>query len=77
MRTTVTIDDEIIRKAERYFGEMKVSELIENGLRALIAGEAADRLAAMGGTDENAWVAPRRNVSRLAEETTSFESGEK
>jgi hypothetical protein len=56
MRTTLNIDD----KASRLTGVRKKTELVRMGLEALIAREAAKKLAVLGGSDRRARVAPRR-----------------
>jgi len=60
MRTTLNLDDELIRRAMEYTGIREKTALIHAALRELIAGEAARRLAAMGGTMPNLRLAPRR-----------------
>lgn len=60
MRTTVTIDDELMQKAEEYTGIKERATLIRMGLTALVQREAAQRLALLGGSDPDAQVPPRR-----------------
>ncbi|WP_404862876.1 type II toxin-antitoxin system VapB family antitoxin [Georhizobium sp. MAB10] len=60
MRTTVTIDDELLEKAQRYTGITEKSALLREALKSLIAREAGRRLAALGGSDPTAEAAPRR-----------------
>ncbi|MDQ6434943.1 type II toxin-antitoxin system VapB family antitoxin [Mesorhizobium sp. LHD-90] len=60
MRATVSIDDELLAKAEQYTGISKRSALIREALTALIQREAARRLARLGGSDADAKAAPRR-----------------
>ncbi|WP_206448093.1 type II toxin-antitoxin system VapB family antitoxin [Agrococcus sp. KRD186] len=60
MRTTVTIDDELIARAIELTGVTERSALLRAGLEALIRVESARRLAALGGTDPHAAAAPRR-----------------
>lgn len=60
MRTTVTIDDELLEKAAEYTGISERSTLIRHALKKLIEREAARQLAAMGGSDPDAWVPERR-----------------
>jgi Arc/MetJ family transcription regulator len=62
MRTTINLDDELIRAAEKITGIAERTAVIHEGLRALIARESARRLARMGGTDRHA-KAPRRRRS--------------
>lgn len=60
MRTTVTIDDELLAKAKRYGGTDDTGEVVRKGLRMLIEWEASRRLAALGGSDPEAEAAPRK-----------------
>lgn len=60
MRTTLILDDELIDRARGLTGVQEKTALVHEGLRALIARESARRLAALGGTDPGARVAPRR-----------------
>ena len=60
MRTTVNLDDELLAEAMEATGVKERSALIHDGLRALIAREAARALIALGGSDPNAKAAPRR-----------------
>lgn len=60
MRTTLNIDDKQIAQAEELTGVKEKTQLVRMGLDALIAAEAADRLAALGGSDPKATAAPRR-----------------
>jgi len=59
MRTTINLDDELIRKAADLTGRQEKSALVRLGLEALIARESARRLARLGGTDPGAVAAPR------------------
>ena len=62
MRTTINLDDELLKDAHFMTGIKERTTLIHEGLRALIAREAARRLAKLGGSDPDASVAPRRRV---------------
>ncbi|HUO84465.1 MAG TPA: type II toxin-antitoxin system VapB family antitoxin [Thermoanaerobaculia bacterium] len=62
MRTTINIDDDLLEEARRLTGRAERTELIHDGLRALIARESARRLARLGGTQPLA-KAPRRRRS--------------
>jgi len=62
MRTTLVIADELIEGAREASGLERVSDIVREGLRALIAKEARARLAAMGGSDPKAKAAPRRRL---------------
>ncbi|MEA3038027.1 MAG: hypothetical protein QOE79_540 [Sphingomonadales bacterium] len=60
MRTTVTIDDELMAKAMEYTGVKERATVIRMALETLVALEAGHRLAQLGGSDPDAWAAPRR-----------------
>lgn len=60
MRTTITLDDELVKDAMEYTGIKEKSALLQAGLTALIQREAARRLARMGGTAPNLKAPPRR-----------------
>lgn len=62
MRTTLNIDDDLIRKAAKMTGIKEKTSLVRLGLEALIALEAAKRLAALGGTEEGLRAVPRRRM---------------
>lgn len=63
MRTTVDLDEAKLAGAAKATGITQKTALLEAGLDALIAREAARRLAKLGGTDRKA-SAPRRRRSR-------------
>lgn len=54
MRTTVTIDDELLAKAAELTGMTDSAELLRQGLQTLIRVQSGRRLAALGGTDLHA-----------------------
>ena len=62
MRTTLVIADDLVADAREASGLERISDLVREGLRALIAKEARVRLAAMGGSDPKAVVSPRRRL---------------
>ena len=63
MRTTVTIDDALLRRAAELTGVTESAALVRQGLQTLVRVESARRLAALGGTDRDAASAPRRRSS--------------
>jgi len=67
MRTTLNIDDTLIKKASYLSGISEKTALVRAGLEALIALESGKRLAQLGGTEKSAAVAPRRR-SALGQE---------
>lgn len=60
MRTTVNLDDELMATAAEMTGIEEKPALLREALKALIAREAARRLALLGGSDPAATSAPRR-----------------
>ena len=64
MRTTVTIDDELLDEARHVTGITKRTVLLREGLRALIERESARRLAQLGGSEKQLQTVPRRRVDR-------------
>ena len=60
MRTTITLDDELLARAQEYTGLKEKSALVREALKALIEREAARRLALLGGTEPDLTVPPRR-----------------
>lgn len=60
MRTTVTIDDELLTEAAELTGIADRETLLRAGLETLIRVESARLLAALGGSDPHASNAPRR-----------------
>ena len=59
MRTTVTLDDELVDKAAALTGIEERSALLREAMKVLVRVESARRLAALGGTDPHAQAAPR------------------
>ncbi len=60
MRTTITLDDELIAKAHTYTGLSEKSAIVREALKALIEREASRRLARLGGTEPGLLDIPRR-----------------
>jgi Arc/MetJ family transcription regulator len=65
MRTTVALDDELVRTAQEYSGVTERTALLREALKALIHLEASRRLAALGGTMPNLKDVPRRRAGKL------------
>jgi Arc/MetJ family transcription regulator len=63
MKTTLNIDDHILKEATRMTGISEKTKLVRLGLESLIAQQSARRLAALGGTEPQAKVASRRRSS--------------
>lgn len=62
MRTTVTLDEDLVARATKLIGPVDRSTLLSEGLRALIQRESAKRLAKLGGSERHLKVAPRRRA---------------
>ena len=62
MRTTLIIDDELVDRARKLTGIQEKTALVREGLQALIAREAARRLAALGGTEPDIEPVRRRRA---------------
>ena len=64
MRTTLNLDDRLVETAMRLSGIKEKTALIRAGLEALIAREAARRLALLGGSQPDFQAAPRKRYGR-------------
>lgn len=62
MRTTVSLDDDLVAEAQRLTGTVEKSALVREALRALIQRESARRLARLGGTEPALTGIPRRRT---------------
>jgi Arc/MetJ family transcription regulator len=60
MRTTLALDDKLVADAQEYTGIKEKSALVREALKALVAREAARRLARLGGSDPTASAGRRR-----------------
>ena len=63
MRTTVTLDDDLLAKATKMMGGVDRSTVLREGLKALIERESALRLARLGGTQPQLQPVPRRRAA--------------
>jgi Arc/MetJ family transcription regulator len=63
MRTTLALDDELVKRAQEYTGIEEKTALVREALKTLIEREAGRRLAALGGTMPDLEYIPRRRVS--------------
>jgi Arc/MetJ family transcription regulator len=50
MRTTVTLDAELLAQAQQLCGDLERTALLKEALQALVQRESARRLAALGGS---------------------------
>jgi Arc/MetJ family transcription regulator len=64
MRTTLNLDEELLRDAREYTGIAEKTALIHAGLKALIEREAARRIIALGGTMPKATAGRRRRSAK-------------
>ena len=65
MRTTVALDDELVRTAQEYTGVTERTALLREALKALIHREASRRLAALEGTMPDLEYVRRKRVDGL------------
>ena len=66
MRTTLNIDDSVLRQAAKLTGVKEKTSLVRLGLEALISRESARRLAALGGTEKQLRPVRRRRSGKPA-----------
>jgi Arc/MetJ family transcription regulator len=64
MRTTIALDDDLIRTAQELTSTEEKTALIREALKALIERESARRLAALGGSMPGLKPIPRRRPNR-------------
>jgi len=62
MRTTLNIEDELLKKATKLTGVSEKTSLVRLGLEALIARESGKRLAKLGGSEKKLKRVPRRRI---------------
>lgn len=60
VRTTVTLNDDLLKDAVEFTGIKEKSLLVNAALKALVEREAARRAAALGGTMPGFRAAPRK-----------------
>ena len=60
MRTTLNIEDKLIKRASELTGIKEKTTLVKLGLEALISRESSKRLAKLGGTEKDLEMIPRR-----------------
>ena len=63
MRTTLNIEDQLLKQASQLTGISEKTALVTAGLKALIALESSKRLAQLGGADKKVKNIPRRKSS--------------
>jgi len=60
MRTTVTLDDQLLAQAQELCGALERTALLREALQALVERESARRLAALAGSQPDLRPIPRR-----------------
>ena len=60
MRTTLNLDEATLKKASELSGISEKTQLLHEGLKALIAKQSALRLSKLGGTSPKLKNIPRR-----------------
>jgi len=60
MRTTLNIDESLLKKAQQLTGLTEKTALVREGLKALIERESARRLSRLGGSEPHLSAVPRR-----------------
>jgi Arc/MetJ family transcription regulator len=63
MRTTLNIDDSLIKKVSKLTGIKEKTTMVKLGLEALLAMESSKRLAKLGGTERELKRIPRRRMA--------------
>ena len=64
MRTTLNIDDQLLKKASLLTGIKEKTSLVKLGLEALVARESSKRLALLGATEKGLRNIPRRRSTK-------------
>ena len=65
MKTAVTVDSALLKRAQELTGITDESSLVKAGLRALIERESARKLARLGGRQPQLRPIPRRRSAEL------------
>ena len=60
MRTTLSLNDDLVARAQALTGLKEKSAVVREALKALIERESARRLARLGGTEPDLKMMPRR-----------------
>jgi len=63
MRTTLNIEDSLIKKVSKLTGIKEKTTMVKLGLEALIAMESSKRLAKLDGTEKELKRVPRRRIA--------------
>ena len=62
MKTTLNIDDSLLKKAAKLSGILEKTALVRAGLQALIMQESSKRLADLGGSEKSLLAVRRRRA---------------
>jgi hypothetical protein len=68
MRTTLELSETVVDRARDLSGIVRISDLVREGLQALIEREGRKRLVAFGGTDPGATAGPRIRYAEIVAE---------
>lgn len=60
MRTTLTLDDQLLEQAQKISGLTERTQLLREALLALVQRESARRLAQLGGSEPQLMPTPRQ-----------------
>ena len=74
MRTTITLDDDLLARASMLTGITDRTPLIRESLKAIIARESARRLALLGGSMPELELTPRRRLEPENESETASDA---
>lgn len=77
MRTTITLDDDLLARASMLTGITDRTPLIRESLKAIIARESARRLALLGGSMPDLELTPRRRPEPEPTAEHAFEPSKK
>ncbi|QTR48718.1 type II toxin-antitoxin system VapB family antitoxin [Candidatus Thiothrix anitrata] len=66
MRTTLNLDDDLLRQAFELTGITEKAALLRESLKALIERESSRRLALLGGSEPQLETPPRRRITEEA-----------
>lgn len=70
MRTTININDQLLKKVTQLTGIREKTSLVQMGLEALITKENSRRLALLGGSQKSLKAIPRRKQRDFANSVT-------
>ena len=77
MRTTITLDDDLLARASMLTGITDRTPLIRESLKAIIARESARRLALLGGSMPDLELTPRTRPEPENESETASDAAKK